>query len=358
MAAGNRILFICDDEAITNYFREKLIIDGGYSVTFVSSGREGLNSLRQNSVDLVIARFNLEDYDCLELIRDLKKSDPDCIIIALAEDSDESKLNGMLRLGVYDILSKPFNLEKLGFLVKKGIDLHALTIANRKLTQSLGEHNVSLQKQNLLLTKRIEESTKNLSRLYEDLRTTYMRTIKVLAQAIDARDHYTHSHSENVAKYAVVIAEDMGLSVKELEALREACELHDLGKIGIIDDILSKPSALTKEEFEQIKRHPAIGAQILEPLTFLSDVIEMVRQHHEHYDGSGYPDGRKGDDILIGARIIHLADAFEAMTSARAYRKTPLTKEQAIAEIKNNSGTQFDPKVVNSFLKVVNKISV
>lgn len=358
MAAGNRILFICDDEAITNYFREKLIIDGGYSVTFVSSGREGLNSLRQNSVDLVIARFNLEDYDCLELIRDLRKSDPDCIIIALAEDSDESKLNGMLRLGVYDILSKPFNLEKLGFLVKKGIDLHTLTIANRKLTQSLGEHNVSLQKQNLLLAKRIEESTKNLSRLYEDLRTTYMRTIKVLAQAIDARDHYTHSHSENVAKYAVVIAEDMGLSVKEIESLREACELHDLGKIGIIDDILSKPSGLTKEEFEQIKRHPAIGAQILEPLTFLSDVIEMVRQHHEHYDGSGYPDGRKGDDILIGARIIHLADAFEAMTSARAYRKTPLTKEQAIAEIKNNSGTQFDPKVVNSFLKVVNKISV
>ncbi len=358
MAVGSRILFICDDERVTDYFREKLIIDGGYSVTFVSSGREGINSLRQNSVDLVIVRVNLKDYDALELIRDLKKSDPDCIIIALAEDSDETKLNGMLRLGVYDILTKPFSLEKLIFLVRKGADLHALTIANRKLTQSLGEQNVSLQKQNLLLAKRIEESTKNLSRLYEDLRTTYMRTIKVLAQAIDARDHYTHSHSENVAKYAVAIAEEMGLSVKEVEAIREACELHDLGKIGIVDNILSKPSSLTKEEFEQIKRHPTIGAQILEPLTFLSDVIEMVRQHHEHFDGSGYPDGRKGEDILIGARIIHLADAFEAMTSPRAYRKIPLTKEEATAEIKKNKGTQFDPKVVDAFFKVINKVSI
>jgi len=215
---------------------------------------------------------------------------------------------------------------------------------------------VSLQKQNILLAKRVEESTKNLARLYEDLRVVYMRTIRVLAQAIDARDHYTHDHSENVAKYAVAIALEMGMTVKEVEIIRNASELHDLGKIGIEDSILMKPSGLTPEEWQHIKLHPQMGAQILEPLTFLTDVIELVRQHHEHYDGTGYPAGRKGDEIMVGARIIHLADAFEAMTSPRSYRKVPLSKSDAIAEISRNINTQFDPKVAEAFLNVVHKL--
>lgn len=229
------------------------------------------------------------------------------------------------------------------------MELRSLILVNRKFIQGLQESNQSLQKQNTVLAKRIEDSTRNLTRLYEDLRTTYMRTIKVLAQAIEARDHYTHSHSENVAKYATVIASEMGLSAKEIETIRQACELHDLGKIGIEDSILMKPEALTKEEWVEIRKHPVIGATILEPLTFLSDVIELVRQHHEHYDGSGYPDGKKGEEISLGARIINLADAYEAMRSARSYRKIPLSKEAAIEEIRNHSGTQFDPKVVEAF---------
>jgi putative nucleotidyltransferase with HDIG domain len=183
-----------------------------------------------------------------------------------------------------------------------------------------------------------------------------MRTIKVLAQAIDARDHYTHSHSENVASIASAIASEMDLSIKEMETLREACELHDLGKIGVDDSILSKPSSLTAQEWDKIKLHPTIAAQILEPLTFLHNVIDLIRQHHEHYDGSGYPEGRSREDILLGARIVHLADAYESMRSARSYRKTPLTREAAIAEIKDKSGTQFDPKVVVAFLKVVDNL--
>jgi len=181
-----------------------------------------------------------------------------------------------------------------------------------------------------------------------------MRTIRVLAHAIDARDHYTHDHSENVAKYAVAIARQMNMTVKEIEIIRDASELHDLGKIGIEDTILMKPAALTPEEWNQVKLHPQMGAQILEPLTFLTDVIELVRQHHEHFDGSGYPAGRRGDEIILGARIIHLADAFEAMTSARSYRKVPLSREEAIAEIQRKSNTQFDPRVVEAFLQVVN----
>jgi putative nucleotidyltransferase with HDIG domain len=222
--------------------------------------------------------------------------------------------------------------------------------------QSLQEQNISLQRQNTLLAKRIEESTKNLSRLYEDLRSTYMRTIKVLAQAIDARDHYTHSHSQNVTLYAVAIAEEMRLPIKDIEIIREACELHDLGKIGVEDNILSKSSGLTAQEWEQIKLHPITGARILEPLTFLNGVIDIVKQHHEHYDGLGYPGGIHGESILLGARIIHLADAYDSMRSARSYRKIPLTKQEAILEIKRNSGTQFDPKVTEAFLKIVDKL--
>jgi putative nucleotidyltransferase with HDIG domain len=294
--------------------------------------------------------------DTPELIKDIKKLDPDAIVIIYLEEGHPEMIREVSRLGVYDFVVKPVNLEKLFFLVKKGAELHSLLVGSRKLSASLHEQNASLQKQNVLLAKRIEESTKNLTRLYEDLRTTYMRTIKALAQAIDARDHYTHSHSENVAKIAVAIAEEMKISIKEIEIIREACELHDLGKIGVGDSILTKPDSLTPEEWAQIKRHPITGAQILEPLTFLNDVIELVRQHHEHYDGSGYPEGRKGEDIVLGARIINLADAYEAMRSARSYRKEPFTKEEAILEIKNNSGKQFDPKVVEAFLKVVDRL--
>ncbi|MEW6101489.1 MAG: HD domain-containing phosphohydrolase [Candidatus Omnitrophota bacterium] len=231
-----------------------------------------------------------------------------------------------------------------------------VTDTNQKLIEDLKNHNQELAKQNMILANRIEESTKNLSQLYGDLRSTYMHTIKVLAQAIDARDHYTHRHSENVAKYAVIIASQLGLSLREIETIREACELHDLGKIGVEDNILSKPSVLNSEEWEKIKQHPITAANILEPLTFLNDVIELIRQHHEHYDGSGYPEGRRGRDILLGARIIHLADAYESMRSARSYRKEPLSEEEAREELRKNRGTQFDPELVDIFLKLIDKM--
>lgn len=357
MVGAGRILLICDDEAISRYLREQLIVEQRHSVSCEASSQGGLSALRQNSFDLVIVKSGISDLDTAELIKGLKKIDPDCIIIVLVDGPGSAVSKDLSQLGVYDYLSMPIiKPERLFFLVKKGIELHSLLVADDKLNQGLKERNAALEKQNTLLAKRIEESTRSLTRLYEDLRTTYMRTIKVLAQAIDARDHYTHSHSENVAKFAVVIAYEMRLSAKEIETIREACELHDLGKIGVEDNILSKPAALNEQEWEQIKRHPATAAKILEPLAFLNEVVELISQHHEHYDGSGYPAGRSGEDILLGARIIHLADAYEAMTSARSYRKAPLSKEKAVQEIKKNSGTQFDPRVVEVFLNIVDRL--
>lgn len=356
MAGTSRILLINNDEAMSRFLREKLIINGGYLVSIGPDPALGLQAFKQNDFDVAIVKFGMPQLSGAEIVRALKQIDPDCVIIAFLDNPDANILREASRMGVYDSIAKPVNLEKLFFIIKKGIELHGLTLNYRKLSQILKEQNLVLQKQNTLLAKRIEESTKNLSRLYEDLRSTYMRTIKVLAHAIDARDHYTHSHSENVAKYAVIIAEEMELSVEQVEIIREACELHDLGKIGVEDSILLKPSALTPEEWENIKCHPSIGAQILEPLAFLGTVIDLVKQHHEHYNGSGYPQGLKGEEILLGARIIHLADAYEAMRAARSYRKVPLLKEEAIAEIKKHSGTQFDPNVVSAFLKVTDKL--
>ena len=353
MALGCRVLLVCDDDNMATYLKEQLIYDAGHSVSFEASGQGALSALAQNNYDIVISQFGIFDLGPEDLMRGLKKADPGCVIIAfLQEEPNDETKQALSKLGVYDYICRPVNLEKLFFLVKKGMELRSMMLVSHKLSEGLKERNVALEKQNVLLTRRVEESTKNLTRLYEDLRTTYMRTIKVLAQAIDARDHYTHSHSENVATIAATIATEMNLSAKDIETIREACELHDLGKIGVEDSILSKPSSLTEQEWDQIKRHPTIAVQILEPLTFLHNVIDIIRQHHEHFDGSGYPDGRKGEDILLGARIVHLADAYESMRSARSYRKVPLTKEETIEEISRNSGTQFDPKVVEVFLRV------
>jgi len=356
MAEGRKILLINDDEITLRYLKDKISINTGFSVVTKTGNLAGFGTFKEEEFDLVITKLGMGDLETPEFIRKLKTVDPDCIVIVLFDSEDDPSFNEVARLGVYDFVNRNANLEKIFFLVKKGMEVRSLLGSHKRLLHGLKEQNQTLQKQNTLLAKRIEESTKNLARLYEDLRSTYMRTIKVLAQAIDARDHYTHSHSEHVANIAVVIAEEMKLSTSEIERIREACELHDLGKIGVEDNILSKPSALTEEEWAQIRRHPDTAAQILEPLTFLNGVVDLVKQHHEHYDGSGYPLGIKGDQILLGARILNLADAYEAMTSARSYRKNPLTKEQAVAEIKKNSGTQFDPKVVEAFLRIVNKI--
>ncbi|MDD2752582.1 MAG: HD domain-containing protein [Candidatus Omnitrophica bacterium] len=354
--ADPKILLINNNREITNYLKEKLAAETGFSLSLESNGPAGIEAFKNFNFDLVIMKQDMPYFDASDTVNQLRKLDPDVVIIALLENDDPDLIKNTMQLGIYDFISLPIDDRKLDFLVKKGVDLHTMSLAHRKLQHSIKEQNLSLQKQNTLLAKRIEDSTKNLTRLYEDLRSTYMRTIRALAQAIDARDHYTHSHSQNVAKYATLISEEMHLSAKDIELIREACELHDLGKIGIQDNILIKPAELNKEEWELMKRHPLTGAQILEPLTFLHGVIELIRQHHEHYDGTGYPDGLKGDQISLGARIIHLADAYEAMTSARSYRKIPLTKEAAIREIERNNGTQFDPKVVECFLKVVDRI--
>ncbi|MCM8780028.1 MAG: HD domain-containing protein [Candidatus Omnitrophica bacterium] len=351
-----KILLIDEHETVSEYIKNALM-ENGYTVAAMSAAHQAFDFFAGNAFDLVITKFGMSGITGGNLVKELKRIDKNCVVVVILDSASPEAVAEILKLpAVYDYLTKPLNLERLLFVVKKGIELHASLLKSQKINAYLEEQNTALKKQNVLLARRIEESTSNLSKLYDDLRQTYLRTIKSLAHAIDTRDHYTHSHSENVAKYAVAIAEKMHLSAQEIEKIHEACELHDLGKIGIQDYILEKPGALTTEEWGQVRKHAQTGAQILEPLTFLGEVIELVRQHHERWDGKGYPAGLKQEEILLGARIINLADAYEAMVSPRSYRQVPLTKYEAIEEIKKNSGTQFDPKVVEVFLKIVNTL--
>lgn len=186
--------------------------------------------------------------------------------------------------------------------------------------------------------------------LYESIRDTFLQTIEALIETIEKKDSYTAGHARRVAVYSISIGEELGLNRSELTKVRLAALLHDIGKIGIQDKILLKNSRLTGEEYEVIKKHPVYGAEILENIDQLKDIVPSVRGHHERYDGKGYPDGKKGDEIPLIARIIAVADAFDAMTSHRPYISNK-EKEQALNEIYKNINTQFDPVVVEAFLK-------
>ncbi|MBN1984110.1 MAG: response regulator [Chitinivibrionales bacterium] len=192
------------------------------------------------------------------------------------------------------------------------------------------------------------------ARLYQDLRDNYLKTISGFALAVEAKDKYTHGHSENVMKFTIVLAKQLGLSPKEMEQIKYAGLLHDIGKIGIDESILNKPGKLTYEEFEQIKRHPDLGARILSNVPFFESLIPLIRHHHEYFNGAGYPDGLKGEDIPYGARILSVSDAFEAMTSDRPYRKA-MPKEMALDILKNERGRQFDPGIVDAFIEVMKR---
>jgi putative nucleotidyltransferase with HDIG domain len=193
------------------------------------------------------------------------------------------------------------------------------------------------------------------SKLYSDMKENYIRTIKALAIAVDAKDTYTHGHSENVMNIAEEIAREMGIDEKGIGIIRDAGLLHDIGKIGIPGYILNKPGPLTYEEFNGImKTHSTLGANIVKDVPFLRDLHKLILYHHEHFDGGGYPDNLKGEQIPVGARILHVADAFEAMTSNRPYRNS-LGKSEAFRRLTECSGKQFDPEVIDAFLRLAKK---
>ncbi|RLE10553.1 hypothetical protein DRJ00_01015 [Candidatus Aerophobetes bacterium] len=186
----------------------------------------------------------------------------------------------------------------------------------------------------------------------QQFKREFVEALTVLAKLIEMRDSYTAGHSEKVSMWSEIVARKLGLSREEQEKIKLAARLHDIGKISIPDGILNKPAPLTEEEYAEIKKHAALGAGILSNIESLKEVSKIIRHHHEWYNGEGYPDGLTGEEIPLGSRIISVADAYQAMTSDRPYRKA-FSKEKAIAELERGAGSQFDPKIVRIFIGIL-----
>src|SRR5438445_124038 len=242
-----------------------------------------------------------------------------------------------LKLGAYDFIMKPVNVDELLIAADRALERRQLLIEHRHYQE--------------LLERRVEEATRGLAQLNRELQDAYRTTLEALGSALDTRDVGTESHSRRVHGYAMATARVYGVPEPDLPALAHGVLLHDIGKIGIPDGILLKPGPLTDEEWKIMRRHPEIGRQLIEKIPFLQGAVPIVYCHHEKWDGSGYPQGLKGEEIPLGARIFMVVDAFDAMTFDRPYSKAQ-PFDVAKAEIKRCSGKHFDPTVVTAFFNV------
>ena len=343
---GEKKILVIDDEKIVRDLLRDTLTERGYEVITVANGEEGYQEAMNNDFNLIIIDFMLPGDDGIKIIEHIKKNEPDAVIILVTGCNIVENIQNAVHAGVFDYLPKPFDIEQLMFSVERALSAQSLAATNKRLLRELSEKNI-------LLEEKVEERTESLRRAYCKLEEVYIGIISSLVSAIEAKDSYTHSHSVNVAKYSVSIAEHMELPNKEVQSINRAAHLHDIGKIGIKDSILNKKEKLTEDEFEEIKKHPITGEEILKPLNFFGHSANLIKQHHERYDGGGYPDGLHGNEILLGARIMAVADTYDAMMSRRPYRKRTFSKQEVIEEIVKNAGIQFDPKVVDAFLNVV-----
>jgi putative two-component system response regulator len=241
-----------------------------------------------------------------------------------------------MRLGAYDFIIKPADLDLVTLSVKKALEKMRLEAE----VEAYHHH----------LEEIVGERTARLQQAYHTLKKAHLASVKVLVEAIDAKDPYTRGHSDRVKSMSLRIAKELGFAEDRLENLEYGALLHDIGKIGIKDEVLQKPGPLSPEEYQHIQEHPLIGVKIVEGNDFFKDKIPMIRSHHEHYDGSGYPDGLVGETIPLEARIITIPDAFDAMNSLRPHRGV-MPLQDVLMELERAKGRQFDPNILETFLQ-------
>lgn len=329
-------LLIVDDEAEVRSVLHDLL-SGPYQCGEAASAEDAIAELRENDYQLVISDITMSGMSGLEMIPHVKVVSPDTVIVMISGmQTIESAINA-LRLGAFDYLMKPFDLRQAEAAVSRALDHHELIAAKRRYENHLEDL--------------VAQRTAELDDALNSLENAYRSTLRALTSALETRDAETHGHSERVVTFSLRLGREYGLNSKEMKALEFGSLLHDIGKIGVPDAILRKPAKLTDEEWVKMREHPLHGQQILRGIKFLEGPARVVAQHHEKWDGSGYPLGLKGEEIDICARIFSVADAFDAITSDRVYRKG--RPYQAAAEELNEwVGRQFDPKVVAAFHRV------
>ncbi|MBR1617412.1 HD domain-containing protein, partial [bacterium] len=314
-------ILIVDDE-INNLQLLKRTFRGKYKVVTASNGLEGLETLRSNldDISLIVSDHKMPIMEGTKFLEEANKIAPDVIKILLTGFSDiEIITDAVNKCNLFQYILKPFNPEELNEVVKSGLDKFDLV------------------------------SSKSL--ILKDLKELFYKTIKSIASALDAKDPYTHGHSMRVTLYSIILARELKIPSTKLELIETAGLLHDIGKIAIPTAILCKPGKLTEDEFVIMKTHPVNSEKLVANIKKLHEICPGVKHHHERWDGLGYPDHLKGEEIPYTARIIAIADTYDAMTSTRSYRRA-LSHEIAIDEIKRCSGTQFDPTLAEKFIEI------
>jgi putative two-component system response regulator len=321
-------ILIVDDEKTVRRSLNKCLSLYGFECEEAANAKEAWERLQQQPADLVILDIMMPGVSGSQLLPDLKNAFPDtAVVMATAVVEPETIVNCM-KNGAQDYITKPFDVSQI-------VSNISTVLEKRKLEQNLKE-------KRQLLEGKVKEQARELQRLFID-------AVESLVCALEAKDKYTAGHSRRVTKIAVDTGQVLGLKGEELENLRWAALLHDIGKIGIDSSVQNKPGTLTPSEYDYILTHCSIGPGIVEPL--VNDmIVAAIRHHHDCFDGTGINQQISGEDIPLGARILAVADAFDAMTSDRPYR-TSMDAAKAISEIKRCAGTQFDPVVVKAFLK-------
>ncbi|MBD3368577.1 MAG: response regulator [Candidatus Eisenbacteria bacterium] len=329
-----RILVVDDEAPIREIISRKLSADG-YEMNDASEAETALKELSREDYDCVLSDIHMPGMDGVELLRRIRVTDQDIAVILITGAPDMEAALEAMRLGAYDHLSKPLNLSELALTVERAIEKKRLVEENRAYQRDL--------------ESMVRERTQQLAEANEEVKRLFMSSIKALAQALEAKDEYTQGHSARVAELGVEIARYVSLPDREIQNIWLAGLLHDIGKIGIRENVLNKPGKLDPDEWESVQQHPVVAGRILGPIEELGDVIDIVVHHHERFDGSGYPEGLKGSDIPLGARILSVADAYDALTSKRPYRDA-LPDAEAVSILEDASSTQFDPVIVRSFV--------
>lgn len=246
----------------------------------------------------------------------------------------------------------------LGIWVSRAVTrpVEKLVDGTRKIASGDWEYKVDIESKDEIgeLADSFNDMASSLADAKKKLRDYFYRVVQAMVRSLEAKDPYTGGHSDRVSEYAQAIALELGITAEKAELLRETAQLHDIGKLGIHEDVLNKKAALSENEWGLIHKHPALGEEILKPVFIDEEMLPVIRSHHEHYDGSGYPDHLKGDQINIYAQIVSVADSYDAMTSSRAYRPA-LSKSEAISRLKQASGTQFNPKIIEAFIRILQR---
>jgi len=331
-----RVLVVDDEEFLRSIVRERLEI-AGYSVEEASNGNEALAMLaRSGPYDVLLTDIRMPVMDGITLLGEWGKRSPGTASIVMSANAELDTAVQALKIGACDYITKPFNFGVLLITIENAL-------RKKDLERQLDDYRANLE-------EKVKEQT-------DTINSMYVRSIDAMIKALEEKDSYSQGHWRRVTLYSLAIATELGMTGQELEDLRRASVLHDLGKIGVREAVLNKPGKLSDEEFAEIVRHPEKAVRILEPIPFFRPLLPAILHHHERFDGKGYPSRLAGSRIPLGSRIMAIADTFDAMTSTRAYRKA-LPDAVAIAEIRRCSGTQFDPDIVPAFLACQSKIVI